>query len=256
MADAGLATRAPSAEGAVNMEQDASVAQRASPTGSQVETRISPSAETEEAQRETRKSRGPNPAADYKMHFTRQKKRFDAATQEQDVRKKELTRASLKQLKLVEELEFLCDAVAGEIHRKKLIQGGRVDLVTGMEKGSLKTTERGAKGSRNGRHAANGKTARGAKDKTAHQLSSRERDVGDDAASSSSLDDDELLALAEEDDADSAADAGITQKLAAKQGPRASSKRQRSPSKGDTDDELLEAAGLSSPVSKKARRDS
>ncbi|PWN33481.1 uncharacterized protein FA14DRAFT_173276 [Meira miltonrushii] len=65
--------------------------------------------------------KGPNPNRDYKQHFLRQKQRYDAASSDQIARNRELSRASLKQMKLQDEIEFLLDAIAGEKHRRKNI---------------------------------------------------------------------------------------------------------------------------------------
>lgn len=155
---------------------------------------------------------------------------------------------------------FLLDAIAGEMHRRRQIQAGAIDAgsqdVTEKQDDvqTISSTGDGSKAIGKGQAKGEEQQEEGA-DANEGTAPDRTADAG--------IDDDELLALAggsdDEGDRDEldevATPASRRRPPPSDAGTTASTKRQRPSSLSDTEDELLEAAGLSSPppASKRAR---
>lgn len=82
----------------------------------------------------TRKSRGANPSTDYKSLFLKSKDKYDRVSNDHTELKTNVTKATAKQQKLREELDYLLDAVASKRAQRARIEQAHRDRALELER--------------------------------------------------------------------------------------------------------------------------
>lgn len=82
----------------------------------------------------TRKSRGANPSTDYKSLFLKCKDKYDRVSNDHTELKSNITKATAKQQKLREELDYLLDAVASKRAQRARIEQAHRDRALELER--------------------------------------------------------------------------------------------------------------------------